>query len=65
MTWVERRWDSDPGVMGGRKARQSFTYRAFRPDPIASSRIEGIEPSQRNLAQALIDPRANRAVRLP
>jgi len=91
--------------MGGRKARQSFTYRAFVPDPIAaiqpavsfetarliseaetavgqlnsdervrgleaigalllrseaiaSSRIEGIELSQRNLARALIDPRA-------
>jgi len=91
--------------MGGRKARQSFTYRAFVPDPIAaiqpvvsfetarliaeagaavgqlnadervggleaigalllrseaiaSSRIEGLELSQRNLARALIDPRA-------
>lgn len=91
--------------MGGRKARQSFPYRAFVPDPIAmiqpvvsfetagliseaetavgqlnsddrvrgleaigalllrseaiaSSRIEGIELSQRNLARALIDPRA-------
>jgi Fic/DOC family N-terminal len=93
--------------MGGRKARQSSTYRAFVPDPIAaiqpavgfatarliseaetavgqlnadervrgleaigalllrseaiaSSRIEGIELSQRNLARALIDPRAAR-----
>ena len=93
--------------MGGRKARQSFTYRAFVPDPIAaiqpavsfetarlisdaemlvgqlnsddrvhgleaigalllrseaiaSSRIEGIDLSQRNLARALIDPRAAR-----
>ncbi len=91
--------------MGGRNARQSFTYRAFVPDPIAasqpvvsfetagliseaeaavgqlnsdervrgleaigalllrseaiaSSRIEGLELSQRNLARALIDPRA-------
>ena len=105
MTWIERRWEGDPGAMGGRKARQSFTYRAFVPDPIAaiqpavsfetarliseaetavgqlnsdervrgleaigalllrseaiaSSRIEGIELSQRNLARALIDPRA-------
>ena len=93
--------------MGGRKARQSFTYRAFVPDliaaiqpavsfetarlisdaetlvgqlnsddrvrgleaigalllrseAIASSRIEGIDLSQRNLARALIDPRAAR-----
>ncbi len=93
--------------MGGRKARQSFTYRAFLPDPIAvirptvgfetaeliaqaeaatrelnaedrvrgldaigalllrseaiaSSRIEGIELSQRNLARALIDPRSSK-----
>ena len=105
MTWIERRWEGDPGAMGGRKARQSFTYRAFVPDPIAaikpavtfesaglisdaetavgqlnsdervrgleaigalllrseaiaSSRIEGIELSQQNLARALIDPRA-------
>ena len=107
MTWIERSWEGDPGAMGGRKARQSFTYRAFVPGPIAaiqpvvgfetarlisdaelavgrlnsdervrgleaigalllrseaiaSSRIEGIELSQRNLARALIDPRAAR-----
>jgi Fic family protein len=107
MTWLERRWEGDPGAVGGRKARQSFTYRAFLPDPIAairpvvsfetadlvaraeaairdlnaedrvqgleaigalllrseaiaSSRIEGIELSQRNLARALIDPRASK-----
>ncbi len=107
MTWLERRWEGDPGAMGGRRARQSFTYRAFLPDPIAairpavsfetadliaraeaairdlnaedrvrgleaigalllrseaiaSSRIEGIELSQRNLARALIDPRASK-----
>jgi Fic family protein len=105
VTWVERRWEGDPGALGGRGARQSFTYRAFIPDriaridpavsfntarsineaelairqlnadervrgleaigplllrseAIASSRIEGIELSQRNLARALIDPRA-------
>jgi len=33
MTWVERRWEGDPSAMGGRKARQSFTYRAFVPGP--------------------------------
>jgi Fic family protein len=107
MEWVERRWYGDPGAMGGRKARQPFTYRAFVPDPIAavqptvgfetaelvaqaetairelnaedrvrgldaigalllrseaiaSSRIEGIELSQRNLARALIDPRSSK-----
>jgi len=107
VTWIERRWDGDPGAMGGRKARQSFTYRAFVPDQIAaiqpvvsfatarliseaetavgrlnsdervrgleaigalllrseaiaSSRIEGIELSQRNLAHALMNPRAAR-----
>lgn len=105
MTWVERRWDGDPGAMGGRRTRASFTYRAFVPPPIqalqpvvtfeqaavideaerstraldsdpgvlgleavgplllrseaiASSRIEGLELSPRNLARALIDPRA-------
>ena len=107
MTWLERRWEGDPGALGGRRARQSFTYRAFLPDPIAairpavsfetadriaraeaairdldaedriqrleaigalllrseaiaSSRIEGIELSQRKLARALIDPRASK-----
>lgn len=107
MEWVERRWEGSPGAMGGRKARASFTYRAFVPDriaslqpsvtfeladvidaadtavrqlnadqrvrgleaigalllrseAIASSRIEGIQLTQRNLARALIDPRAAR-----
>ncbi len=32
---VERRWQGDPGAPGGRRARASFTYRAFVPDPIA------------------------------
>jgi hypothetical protein len=36
MTWVEWRWEGDPNAMGGRKARGSFTYRAFLPDPIAA-----------------------------
>ena len=105
--FVERRWEGDPGGYGGRRARASFTYRAFIPDPIktldppttfetadavaaaeqavralndsgsvagleavgalllrseaiASSRIEGYDLSQRNLARALIDPRAAR-----
>ena len=105
MSWVERHWESDLGVAGGRKRGEGFVYRAFLPaliariDPavsfdtarsindaelaigqlnadervrgleaigplllrseaIASSRIEGIELSQRNLARALIDPRA-------
>lgn len=104
---VERRWQGDPGAPGGRRARASFTYRAFVPNPIAeldpgitfetadaiaraeraiselntaesvagleavgplllrseaiaSSRIEGYELSQRNLARALIDPHAAR-----
>jgi Fic family protein len=104
---VERRWEGNPGAYGGRRARASFTYQAFIPDPIesldppttfeaadavaaaeqavrelnasrsvtgleaigalllrseaiASSRIEGYELSQRNLAKALIDARAAR-----
>lgn len=107
MQWVERRWEGNPGAMGGRNTRAAFTYRAFVPDDIArldptvsfelaeligeaeaavrqlntdqrvrsleaigalllrseaiaSSRIEGIQLSQRNLARALIDPRAAR-----
>ena len=107
MAYVERRWEGDPGAYGGRRARASFSYRAFVPDriasldpattfegaetvalaeqaimklndagavggleavgalllrseAIASSRIEGYQLSQRNLARALIDPRAAR-----
>jgi Fic family protein len=104
---VERRWEGDPTAYGGRRARASFTYRSFIPDPVAaidpamsfstvgliddaeravvalnaranvsgleavgplllrseavaSSRIEGIalDVSPRNLARALVDPRA-------
>lgn len=107
MGYVERSWQGNPSAYGGRRARASFTYRAFVPDriasldpattfegaetvaaaeqaihqlndaesvrgleavgalllrseAIASSRIEGYELSQRNLARALIDPRAAR-----
>ena len=103
--YVERRWEGDPGGYGGRRARASFRYRAWVPDPttdlypaitfetagtieaaeaaivalnssvnvagleaigplllrseaIASSKIEGYDLSQQNLARALIDPRA-------
>jgi Fic family protein len=105
--YIERKWEGDPGGYGGRRARSSFTYQAWLPDPIldidpaitfetagsieaaeaavgalnssvdvigleaigplllrseaiASSKIEGFELSQRNLAWALIDPRAAR-----
>ncbi|GAC1671924.1 MAG: Fic family protein [Candidatus Limnocylindrales bacterium] len=105
--FIERRWEGNAGAYGGRRARASFTYQAYVPDPvapldppttfeaaeavaaaeqavrelnaagsvtgleaigalllrseaIASSRIEGYELSQRNLARALIDPRAAR-----
>lgn len=34
--FVERRWDGDPGAYGPRKARASFMYRAFVPDPITN-----------------------------
>jgi Fic family protein len=104
---VERAWEGNPGANDPRRARASFTYRAFLPDriasinpaltfdaheqimaaekaisalnddvtvsgleaigplllrseAIASSRIEGFELSQRNLARALVDPRAAR-----
>jgi Fic family protein len=105
--FIERQWQGDPGAYGGRRARRSFTYRAYVPDQIASldplttfeaaevvaaaeqavrqlntsttvtgleaigalllrseaiasSRIEGYELSQRDLARALIDPRSAR-----
>jgi Fic family protein len=34
--FVERQWEGDPSAYGPRKARASFTYRAFVPDPIAT-----------------------------
>ena len=105
--YVEHRWAGNPGAPGGRRARASFAYQAWVPDPIAalnppttfeaaravsaaeravmqlnaetsvagleavgalllrseavaSSRIEGYDLSQRNLARALIDARAAR-----
>jgi Fic family protein len=33
--YVERRWEGDPGAVGGRRARASFTYEAFVPDLVA------------------------------
>jgi len=33
--YEERAWISDPNAPGGRRDRQSFTYRAYVPDPIA------------------------------
>lgn len=32
---VERLWEGNPGAPGGRRARASFRYQAFVPDPIA------------------------------
>ena len=104
---VQRRWEGDPGAYGSRRARASFPYQAFVPDPIenvdpqitfematevadaeasirslnssdavagleavgalllrseaiASSRIEGYELTQQNLAKALVDAKAAR-----
>ena len=34
--FVEQRWEGNPGAVGGRAARRSFTYQAFVPDPIAT-----------------------------
>ncbi len=33
---VERVWEGDPGTIGGRRARATFRYRAFVPDPVAT-----------------------------
>jgi Fic family protein len=101
--WQEAVWVPDLSAPGGRRARQSFTYRAYVPDPldpaalsfsaataadiaeaetaiavadhgqhlvametlarlllrsesVASSRIEGLECSQRRLAEAAFAP---------
>lgn len=34
---VTRVWEGDPGEMGGRRARSTFEYQAFVPDPIADT----------------------------
>jgi len=34
--FVEQRWEGNPGAVGGRATRRSFTYQALVPDPIAS-----------------------------
>ncbi len=52
--YVERRWEGDPGAMGGRRARASFAYRAFVPDPIAA--IEPVVPFE--VADAAADAEA-------
>lgn len=54
---VERRWEGNPGAPGGRKARQSFTFRAFIPDPIAE--IDPVVPFQTATAAS----EAERAIR--
>jgi Fic family protein len=34
---IELHWDANPLALGGRRARQSFTYRAYVPEPLADS----------------------------
>lgn len=51
-------WETRPGVLGGRRSRQPFAYRAFVPDPIAgwdaalgSDSVAAISESTAALAQ--------------
>ena len=37
--YVTQRWEGDPGAMGGRRARASFSFQAFVPDPIADFQL--------------------------
>src|SRR5450759_3580505 len=37
--FVTQRWEGDPGAMGSRRARASFSFQAFVPDPIADLRL--------------------------
>jgi Fic family protein len=37
--FVTQRWEEDPGAMGGRRARASFSFQAFVPDPIADLQL--------------------------
>jgi len=37
--FVTQRWEGDPGAMGGRRARASFSFQAFVPDPIADFQL--------------------------
>ncbi|MGI8945937.1 MAG: Fic family protein [Thermoleophilaceae bacterium] len=36
----DRRWEANPGAMGGRRNRRAFTYQAFVPDAIAQWTME-------------------------
>jgi hypothetical protein len=42
--FVEYSWPAEPNAPGGRRERQSFSYQAFVPDPIA--RVELALPGQ-------------------
>lgn len=55
-----RALDSDPGVLG----LEAVGPLLLRSEAIASSRIEGLALTPRNLARALIDPRAARGMAL-
>ena len=57
--FVERRWEGDPSAYGPRKARASFAYRAFVPDPIAT-----LNPTLSFEANALIRDAEDAIVRL-
>lgn len=54
---LERRWEGNPGAPGGRKTRQSFTYRAFIPDLIS-----GLDPAV-PFSTATATAEAERAIR--
>jgi len=55
--FVEQWWEGNPGAIGGRAARRSFTYRAFVPDPVAT-----LDP-QVGLSAAAAVFEAERAIR--
>ncbi|MFN2468459.1 MAG: Fic family protein [Gaiellaceae bacterium] len=62
-TYVTRRWEPGPHLMGGRRARQSFGYQAYVPqaiadlDPPLSSRlVEDLIAAERSCRELNDDP---------
>jgi len=49
--FVQRRWTADLSAFGGRRSRQTFTYEAYVPDPIAD--LDPTLPG--DIAQAVVE----------
>lgn len=51
-TWREAIWRPGPHAIGGRRGRESFTYQAFVPDPLAGKDLTFTAATAADLAEA-------------